>query len=226
MIRTVSFIQRRSDLNREQFRQYYETKHAPLALPKLSGLEHYVRNHVIREGGARAIAFDAISEFEYHDEAAFDAMLDMLEGPEGTILRADELHFMHKPGNSFFRAQRDRILGDARPAPGTASKAIVLLEAEPGAGPTPPAAEVRDLAVALSRLTRPHCVETDTPEDPTAIVTAPWGAAIHLWYSRSAGADTVFAALTERLHSQPGHCCLWMHEDGHRITQHQPGTSS
>ena len=148
-------------------------------------------------------------------------MLDMLEGPQGAILRADELHFMHKPGNSFFRAQRDRILGDTRPTPGTAAKAIVLLEAEPVAGP-----EVRDLAVALSRLTDPQCVETDTPEDPTAIVSAPWGAAIHLWYSRSTGADTVFAALTESLHSQPGHCCLWMHEDGDRITQHQPGIRS
>jgi len=220
MIRTVSFIQRRPDLNRGQFRQYYETKHAPLALPKLAGLEHYVRNHVIREGEAGPIAFDVISEFEYHDEAAFEAMLDMLDGPEGAILRADELHFMHKPGNSFFRATRDRPLGEARPVPGTASKAIVLL----GAEPTPPAAEVYDLAVALTRLTQACCVEIDTPEDPAAHLTAPWGAVIHLWYSRPASADTILAALSERLRSQPAHRCLWIHEDGDRITQHQPGT--
>ena len=49
MIRTLSLLKRREDLDREAFRRHYEERHVPLALPLLDGLVHYARHHVVRE---------------------------------------------------------------------------------------------------------------------------------------------------------------------------------
>ena len=102
MIRTVAFIQRRDGIDRRSFRNHYENEHVPLATSRLVGLQHYVRNHVIDAYSTEEHAFDAISEFEYADRAAFETTLGLLAGPDGEPLRQDESKFMEKAGNSYF----------------------------------------------------------------------------------------------------------------------------
>jgi len=62
MIKIMMLVSRRQDLSREQFREYYETVHAPLAARHLPHLVRYVRNYVVdqfREG----MNCDCITEF-------------------------------------------------------------------------------------------------------------------------------------------------------------------
>jgi uncharacterized protein (TIGR02118 family) len=101
VIKTLSLLKRRPDLDRAAFRHHYETTHAPLALPLMTGLVRYVRYH-IEEDLRGAVGFDVLSAFWYRDAEAVAAMMERLGGEEGKAILADELEFMDKPGNTFF----------------------------------------------------------------------------------------------------------------------------
>jgi uncharacterized protein (TIGR02118 family) len=211
MIRSVSFIQRRPDLDRADFRRYYEEKHAPLARPHLAGLRHYVRNHILfehRGEHAADVPFDAISEFEYEDHAAFEAMLAMLAGPIGERIRADELNFMHKPGNSYFGAQRSVIGRSARPAPGAQPKAIALLRRA--------ALAERAAAVGSDLLTggSAGCVELDVGQPGDPLGAPAWEVVLHVWLDRAATPETALPELAARLTGPGSLRCLWVAEHG------------
>ncbi|MCB9725920.1 MAG: EthD domain-containing protein [Spirochaetaceae bacterium] len=110
MIRTLGLIKRRADLDRAAFREHYESVHAPLALPHMTGLLRYVRYHVESELFGRP-PFDVVSAFWYRDKAAIDAVFATLEGSEaGAAIRADELTFMDKPGNRILPVSERRIV--------------------------------------------------------------------------------------------------------------------
>ena len=113
MIRTLSLIKRRDDLDRDAFRAHYESVHAPLALPLLTGLERYVRHHVTRER-VGALAHDVLTAFWYRDREATRAVFAAIEGEAGRAIREDELTFMDKPANVFFAvSERLLVRGDA-----------------------------------------------------------------------------------------------------------------
>lgn len=114
MIRTIALIKRLPQLDRDAFRTHYETRHAPLALPHLEGLERYLRNHVESEIYGD-VAFDVVSAFWYRDQAAIDRILALLESEEGAAIRADELRFMDTKANRFFPVSERRLLS----GPGT-----------------------------------------------------------------------------------------------------------
>ena len=101
MIKTLSLIKRRPDLERSAFRDHYEGTHAPLALPFMTGLVRYVRYH-LEETLFGEPGFDVISAFWYRDSDATTKMMERLESEEGRPLREDELLFMDKPANRFF----------------------------------------------------------------------------------------------------------------------------
>ncbi|KRW57436.1 EthD domain-containing protein [Pseudomonas sp. TTU2014-080ASC] len=86
----VSLISRRQDLSREAFRDYYEQRHAPLALtffpPQL-----YQRNHLNMPDAV--VPFDCLSEFDYADD--FDP-LSVLQTEAGPRLAEDESNFMDR----------------------------------------------------------------------------------------------------------------------------------
>lgn len=112
MIRTLSLIKRRDDLDRETFRRHYEERHVPLARPLLDGLVHYARHHVLRDVRG-PIGFDVLTAFVYADAEAASGVLDRVAGEAGAELRADELAFMDKPANTFFQAsERLLVAGD------------------------------------------------------------------------------------------------------------------
>ena len=101
MIKTLALLKRRPDLDRATFRDHYETTHAPLALPLMTGLVRYVRYHV-EEDLRGEIGFDVLSAFWYRDAAAIEQTTERIGGEEGKAIHADELEFMDKPGNVFF----------------------------------------------------------------------------------------------------------------------------
>lgn len=65
--KNITLANRRPDLSREEYRNYYETRHVPLAL-EWFGFDKYVRNHVIESDPADP-GFDCIGEFWPHDPA-------------------------------------------------------------------------------------------------------------------------------------------------------------
>ena len=69
MIKNLGLIPRRANLSRPAFREYYEQRHAPLALQHLRSFRRYVRNHVVAATPADP-PFDALSEFWYDGVAA------------------------------------------------------------------------------------------------------------------------------------------------------------
>lgn len=109
MIRTLSLIKRRPDLTRAAFRDHYETTHAPLALPLMSGLLRYVRYHLeeVCEGD---VFFDVMSAFWYRDAQATEKLMAALASEVGRPIREDELKFMDKEANRFFPVSEQKMV--------------------------------------------------------------------------------------------------------------------
>jgi uncharacterized protein (TIGR02118 family) len=101
VIKTLSLIKRRSDLDRAAFRNHYETSHAPLALPLMKGLVRYVRYH-LEEDLLGDVGFDVLSAFWYKDAQAVSNVMETMQGEAGKPILADEQKFMDKPANIFF----------------------------------------------------------------------------------------------------------------------------
>lgn len=101
MLKTISLISRKPDLPRAAFREHYETVHAPLALPHMTGLMRYVRYHV-EEEWVGEFESDVLSAFWYRDAESAGEMMKTLAGEAGKPILADELTFMDKPKNTFF----------------------------------------------------------------------------------------------------------------------------
>lgn len=101
MFPVLALIKKKPSLSRDAFRSYYESNHAPLALPLLDGIDRYVRYHV-DEDLLGEVGFDVVTALWYRDEQAAERLFARLDGPEGRPIRADELRFMDKPANRFF----------------------------------------------------------------------------------------------------------------------------
>lgn len=74
------FMKRRSGMSVEAFRDYYETRHAPLCGKYSAGLSRYVRRYIEPQdhpetGPAGELPFDVITELWFADEATFRATL-------------------------------------------------------------------------------------------------------------------------------------------------------
>ena len=109
-MRIFSTLVRRPDITREAFHAHYEANHAPLALPLMTGLVHYLRNHIAEALGDEEPYFDTLSEFAYEGREAFQANIDIMMSERGAPVRADELTFMDKANNHFFEVRPAREL--------------------------------------------------------------------------------------------------------------------
>jgi uncharacterized protein (TIGR02118 family) len=116
-LRIFSTLVRRPDITRQAFHAHYEGNHTPLALPLMTGLVHYLRNHIALVLGGQEPYFDTLSEFGYEGPEAFQANIDTMGSERGAPVRADELTFMDKPNNHFF---------EVRPAGGLESKGTAV----------------------------------------------------------------------------------------------------
>lgn len=96
MYKVVILIKRRKGMSMDEFIEYYENRHAPLATPMLLNIRRYVR-HFIRPfadptypAGAEGPA-DVVTEFWYDSEADFKRAMENVSKPENArVLQADE----------------------------------------------------------------------------------------------------------------------------------------
>ncbi|ADP83332.1 EthD domain-containing protein [Pseudofrankia inefficax] len=102
MIKIVALIKRRPDLTREQFRDYYEHRHAPLfhrVIPDevATAIVHYVQNHAVTLGrGSTDTLYDCVTEIGFVDRDQLAVWNRWYLGDDGKVLRDDEENFMDK----------------------------------------------------------------------------------------------------------------------------------
>lgn len=177
MIRVLALLVRRPDLSREAFRDHYERTHAPLALPLLgTGVRHYLRNHVVPGLDADRCPFDVLSEFGYADGPAMKDVFARLTSPdaEAEAVRADELRFLDKPRNSFFRIERIGAPDGDDAAPGPGPRVALLSRGRQGLGRAAATAAHEAAARGLAETaTALRTYRIDAPEDgpPYAAIT-------------------------------------------------------
>ncbi len=85
---------RRPGLSRDSFQDYYESRHAPLAVRHIHCLLRYVRNHVIC--AQPEVWFDTLSEFWFENVAATRALMAWYATPDARVLQEDEARFMDR----------------------------------------------------------------------------------------------------------------------------------
>jgi len=93
LIKALAFIHRKIDISAEDFKEYYETIHAPLANSLLS-LEDYERNYIIQTKNPKFNTLGSISIFKYQSTEALEIIGQEMSSSKGDNLRKDELNFM------------------------------------------------------------------------------------------------------------------------------------
>lgn len=89
MLKFMVVLYRRPDLSRDQFRQYMEQVHGPLAL-RLPGLRKYTQNYVC-DDPKRNPGWDGIVELYFND---WESMEAAWASPEGAASNADLPRFL------------------------------------------------------------------------------------------------------------------------------------
>lgn len=105
MVKTIGFMVRRPDITRAAFREHYETRHAPMAVP-LFPFRRYRRNHLIDQ--VVEPGFDCISEFWFD---SLETIATSMAGEAGATMRADERNFLDQS------AVRAAVAREALPCP-------------------------------------------------------------------------------------------------------------
>jgi len=117
MVKTILFVRRRPDLSHEQFREHYETRHAPLAVSVCPLIRRYVRNYFAPVEG-RDWPFDVMTEFWFDSTQDRAATRNFAMSPAGEVLAADEARFMDRASMTTFHVdERETNLPPAPAAP-------------------------------------------------------------------------------------------------------------
>ncbi|WP_439134069.1 EthD domain-containing protein [Pseudomaricurvus sp.] len=77
------FMKRRPGMSKEEFRDYYENHHVPMALKYASGIKKYVRRYLDPQprpetGDGEDLGYDVITELWFEDEKIFEGTLKYL----------------------------------------------------------------------------------------------------------------------------------------------------
>lgn len=106
-MKIVCLVKKKNGLTSEQFKDYYENKHAPLALKLLPFFSSYYRNYVIKDTDYKpahldevrppAPDFDVITEISFASRELYEGMLAALKDPiVGKIIADDERNFLDR----------------------------------------------------------------------------------------------------------------------------------
>ncbi|MEM8766300.1 MAG: EthD domain-containing protein [Pseudomonadota bacterium] len=98
MLKLIAYVTARPGLSRDEFINYYENNHVPLVRKLLPMVGAYRRNYVtpgLLPNGDAEVDYDAVTEIEFADKAAFDAFYETIGQPEvNAQIRADEAQFL------------------------------------------------------------------------------------------------------------------------------------
>lgn len=82
MIKMVTLIPRKPGMSRQEFIDYYENHHVPLALSLFPQIRKCVRNypcsdnfHYVGSTASPVVPFDAVTEHCFADQASYDEMM-------------------------------------------------------------------------------------------------------------------------------------------------------
>jgi uncharacterized protein (TIGR02118 family) len=111
MIKVIAFLTRLPQVDREAFKAYYETQHAPMVARLLPMLQVYERNYPdvskVRPADGQtvdeAVGFDALTVMKFQDREAFNAWKAALKDPETLrIIQEDEAKFLDNTKTRLF----------------------------------------------------------------------------------------------------------------------------
>jgi uncharacterized protein (TIGR02118 family) len=121
VIKVMVLLSRKEGLTREQFKQYYEERHAPLIASLLRSVVQYKRNYPLLEGAhfpppQQDTAFDSATEIWFDNRAGYDAFVRAVSDPETLRkIREDEANFLdHTKTCRFVVDECSTDLGAAR----------------------------------------------------------------------------------------------------------------
>ena len=88
----ILLMKRRPGMSVEAFRDYYETRHAPLATKYSQGISRYVRRYLDPQphpetGPGGELAYDVLTELWFEEEAVFNGVLQYIT----TTVMPDEI---------------------------------------------------------------------------------------------------------------------------------------
>lgn len=113
MLKMIALMRRKSGTTLEQFREYYETRHAPLAM-SFFNFERYERNFIVPEslGGGKdeavpSFPYDVVTQMWFRDRADYDRMIeDVRTSDKGDRLKADEENFLDRSSITVFLVEQ------------------------------------------------------------------------------------------------------------------------
>jgi uncharacterized protein (TIGR02118 family) len=97
------FMKRRPGMSMEAFQEYYETRHAPLAMKYSSSVDRYIRRYLTAHpnpetGETGELPYDVVTELWFEDEAVFKGTVQYLSTsimPDDIV--ADEKNLFDRP---------------------------------------------------------------------------------------------------------------------------------
>lgn len=127
MFKCIALLRRRPDLGREDFIDYYETRHSVLIRRLLPGIVDYRRNYVEHEGAfifpaAAPIDFDVVTELWFADRDAYDRFAAKAAEPDIARQIAEDEE------NLFDRGATRMFTVEERAAPSEAETLRALLD--------------------------------------------------------------------------------------------------
>lgn len=108
MRKIIMFIKRKSGLTLQEFKDYYENRHASLALRLVPQIAEYTRNYIIPGESYQPAhlanvnkevdaAFDVVTEITFKTDADYQKMVATLAEPKmGKLLADDEEKFVDR----------------------------------------------------------------------------------------------------------------------------------
>lgn len=132
----LGLIPRYADVSREFFQDYYESRHALLALQYFRGFAKYSRNHVIETLAGPEPAFDVLSEFWYDSIEELQKTQLLLDSDAGSLIRHDEQQFMHQAGVNSFAFEEHLLHGPERGYEAQCDKYVLAVKRRQGQAQT------------------------------------------------------------------------------------------
>ncbi|NQT71212.1 MAG: EthD domain-containing protein [Chloroflexi bacterium] len=102
MIKTIALLKRKPGLSREEFVEHYEDVHVPLIMKHSTGLNKYVRNHILALAESEEAEYDCITELWYEDMEAFKSSVNVWGTEAGKVIINDENRFIDRSKIVFF----------------------------------------------------------------------------------------------------------------------------